>query len=136
VNCYKNTIDLIREVLSQDKRVVFAYLYGSSVEGDKTQSRDIDIAVYAAEGLDGHEVSSDLKIALYEHTALSPDAFDIQIINNIVEEGDLFALLYLRNVFKKSILLKDRIPEVRSDFIEQYGLKFRECEGLISEILR
>jgi hypothetical protein len=55
--------------------------------------------------------------------------------NGIIEHGDVFALLYLRNVPSEGNVLVDKAPDARSDFIERYGTRFRECEGLMQEVL-
>ena len=96
---------------------------------------DIDIAVYSTEHGDFHPLSADLKIALHKKTCLSPDGFDVRVMNGVAEHGDLFGLLYLKNVLSENRLLIDRDLEGRSDFLEQYGLRFRECEGLMQEVL-
>lgn len=126
-------IDNIRDALANDKRVVFAYLYGSFAEGK--DYRDIDIAVYSKAGSDSFRLPADLKVLLHEQTGLPSDFFDIRIINELVEYGDLFSLLYLKQVFEKNELLLDKDFELRSDFIEKYSMKYRECEGLIDEVL-
>jgi len=126
-------INDIREVLKKDKRVLFAYLYGSVLEGD--ECRDVDIAVFGRTDVSPHVLSADLKVALYHRTGLSPDLFDIRVINDILEKGNLFSLVFLRNVFSKNFLLVDRSRSARALFIERYGMKFRECEGLIDEVL-
>lgn len=124
---------LIIEVLAGDDRVLFAFLYGSVVE--EGQENDIDIAVYAVPETNFFELSADLKVALNKRIGLPPDVFDVRIINDLVEQGDLFGLLYLKNVLSSNRLLIDRNPEVRAEFLEQYGTRFRECEGLIQEVL-
>ena len=127
---------LVEEIiyaLSEDQRVVFAYLYGSSAaEG---VGNDIDIAVYSIEQGDPHKLAADLKIALHKKTGLIPDRFDIRIVNGLFEYGDIFDLLYLRNVLTRNRLLVDRDFARRTDLLEQYGRKFRECEGLIEEVI-
>jgi len=126
-------VDEIIYTLSKDRRVVFAYLYGSSAaEG---VGNDIDIAVYSIEQGDPHELAADLKIALHKKTGLIPDRFDIRIVNGLFEYGDIFDLLYLRNVLTRNRLLVDRDFARRTDLLEQYGRKFRECEGLIEEVI-
>jgi len=126
-------IDTVREVIADDSRVEFAYLYGSYV-GDE-EARDIDIAVYASRGIMPHGLAADLKIALSRRTGLPPDGFDIRILNEVLGSGDLFGLLYLKRVLTTGILLFDRRPDTRTDFIERYGMKYRECEGLMAEVL-
>ena len=125
--------EVIQDVLASDERVVFAYLYGSFTETEAY--RDVDLAVYAAAGQDPFRLSPDLKIALHERTGIAPDVFDVRVINNLVAQGDLFALLYLQRVFEKNILLVDKDVDRRTDFLEQYSMKYRECEGLLDEVL-
>ncbi|MBW2000252.1 MAG: hypothetical protein JRJ29_20120 [Deltaproteobacteria bacterium] len=126
-------IDTVRQVLADDSRVEFAYLYGSYAGGE--DARDIDIAVYAGHGVMPHRLAVDLKIELSRRTGIPPDGFDIRVLNEAPRSGDLFGLLYLKRVLTSGILLLDRRPEIRTDFIEKYGMKYRECEGLIAEVL-
>jgi predicted nucleotidyltransferase len=126
-------IDSIVKAISEDERVLFAYLYGS-VSGSG-EGGDIDVAVYSKEHVDFHQLSADLKIALHKKTGLSPDAFDVRVLNGVAEHGDVFGLLYLKNVLSENRLLVDRDLDIRSDFLERYGLRFRECEGLMQEVL-
>lgn len=121
------------KVLSVDERILFAYLYGSSVSGEK--GNDIDIGVYTKANEDPHRLSADLKIAFHKETGLTPDAFDVRILNGLNKRSDIFGLLYLKNVLGDGRVLVDKVPDVRSDFLERYGLRFRECEGLIQEVL-
>ena len=126
-------INSITNTLAKDSRVIFAYLYGSIVvEG---HGKDIDIAVYADEQVNPHLLSADLKILLHKSTGLSPETFDIRVINDLLRNGDIFALLYLKNVLTHNRLLFSRDPETQSDFLERYGTKYRECEGLIQEVI-
>ncbi|MFH1147748.1 MAG: nucleotidyltransferase domain-containing protein [Pseudomonadota bacterium] len=123
----------IKAVLEKDDRVVFAYLYGSYLKSP--QYRDIDIAVYSASEADPLRVSADLKVELHRATGFPPDSFDIRIINQIVERGDVFALLYLKEVFESGQLLVDKVFDKRAEFIEAYGMKYRECEGFVDELI-
>jgi uncharacterized protein len=130
----KHLIDTLAIVLSRDPGLVFAYLYGSAARSEG--ARDIDIAVYTTGVTEHHEHSAELKIALGREMGISPDTFDVRIINDLVEKGDLFSLLYLRNILTANLLIVDRDEVLRSDFIESFNLKYRECEGLIDEVLR
>lgn len=127
------TIKTINEVLAQDKRIVFAYLFGSSLFGDP--GNDYDLAVSVQSPQDIFTFSADLKIALSRATALPPDLFDIHVLTAELAQVDVFGLLFLKNVLEQGRLLKDADPGARSDFLERYGLKYRECEGLIQEVL-
>ena len=122
----------IREILDRDERIVFAYIYGSYV--DRDEYRDVDIAVYAKEGVDLKNLSIDLKMILHEHTGKSPDFYDIRLLNGVLDHGDLFSLLYLKNIFEKDYLIVDKNYDVRTDFLEKYSMKYRECEGLFGEV--
>ena len=130
---HNNLVQAVVKVLLRDARVVFAYLYGSSASG--LTGRDMDIAVYLRGQEDPYGSSADLKYLLYRETGLDPDIFDIRVLNKIDEHGDLFGLLYLKNVLEQGRILVDKDPDVRADFLERYGLRYRECEGLIQEVL-
>ncbi len=130
---HKNLIEAVVNVLARDTRVVFAYLYGSSASG--LSGRDMDIAVYLKNQADPYRSSADLKYLLYRETGLGPDIFDVRVLNKIDEHGDLFGLLYLKNVLEQGRILVDKDPDVRAHFLERYGLRYRECEGLIQEVL-
>lgn len=123
----------IRKTFLHDERVRFAYLYGSFTEG--THFHDIDIAVYASPEADVFSLPVDLKITLSQKAGMTPDLFDVRVINGLLEYGDLFALDYLRRVFEKNYLLLDKDIGLRTDVIEHYNLKYRECEGLLDEVL-
>jgi len=130
---HRDFINAAVKVLSEDERILFAYLYGSTLSGDK--SNDIDIAVYTQENEDPHRLSADLKIALYMETGMAPDAFDVRVLNDLNKRADIFGLLYLRNVVDGGRVLIDKDPDVRFEFLDRYGSRFRECEGLMQEVL-
>lgn len=113
--------------------MVFAYLYGSF--GCSEQYNDLDIAVYSKEGSDPFQVSSDLKVALHEATGASPDFYDIRVINDLLEKGDLFSLIFLKYLLEKNQVLVDKDFDLRTDFLEKYSMKYRSCEGLLDEVL-
>ena len=94
---------------------------------------DIDIAVFSTLDSDPFRLSIDLKIALSEKTGINPDIFDIRVINHLLKKGDLFSLLYLRDVLGQGDLLIDNDFSQRASFIESFSMKYRECEGLIAE---
>ena len=97
--------------------------------------KDIDIAVFPVSQADCYSLAVDLKIDLQKATGMPPDAFDVRVMGDLIEKDDLFVLLYLRNVLEGGRILVDKDCDVRADFLEPYGLKFRECEGLIQEVL-
>jgi predicted nucleotidyltransferase len=123
----------ISGVLAENRLIDFAYLYGSAKDSDAYH--DIDIAVYVIDGSDPLSLSADLKIALADETGIPPDRFDVRVINHLLKKGDLFSLLYLKDVLGAGMVLADRDFDKRADFIEAFGMKYRECEGLIDEVL-
>ncbi len=126
-------LDAFKQALARDDRIVFAYLYGSALEGG--HARDVDIAVYARDGVDPFLLSADTALDLSRDTGIPPDDFDIRVINHVVERGDVFGLLYLRDVFQQGLLLDDKDSDQRGDVLERFGYRYRECEGLIQEVL-
>jgi predicted nucleotidyltransferase len=123
----------LQNVIENHPSVLFAYLYGSAVKEKKFN--DIDIAVFLKPDSNPFFISADLKILLSEKTGINPDLFDIQVINNLVTHGDILSLPYLKHVFETGILIIDKDEHLRTSFIEDYGMKYRECESLILEVL-
>ena len=99
-------IDTIIEILDKDDRVLFAYLYGSAA--GEEEGNDIDIAVYAKEMLDNHRLPADLKVSLHKATGIPPDDFDVRVLNPVIDSGDIFGLLFLRNVLTVKPLFSAR----------------------------
>jgi predicted nucleotidyltransferase len=124
-------LKLIKRVLGEDDRIVFAYAYGSLI-GEKS-FRDVDIAIYLKETRDNPLViTSDTKtelsrLAQKEGLNLPADRFDVQIINQA-------PFTFLRRIFKEGVLLVDRNPELRTDLVEDVSFKYRECAGLLAEM--
>ncbi|MFW6160869.1 MAG: nucleotidyltransferase domain-containing protein [Acidobacteriota bacterium] len=111
-------------MLEKDKRVIFAYLYGSSLKERKFN--DVDIAVYSIPKYNELNLSSDIKIALSQRSDISPDRFDVRVINRVDN------LLYLKDVLEGELLV-DKNPEIRCDFIEKFSMKYRESESILKE---
>ncbi len=121
-------------VLFQEERVRFAFLYGSFLS--EGAGNDIDLAVFTSQSAEPHRLSADLKHDLSRETGLPPDIFDIRVINSLLVQSDLFGLLYLKSVLEGGRVLVDKDPDLRAAFLERYSLKYRECEGLIQELLQ
>jgi predicted nucleotidyltransferase len=126
----EKVIHLIKAVLVQDGRVVFAYVYGSFVRGESF--RDIDIGVHVRNPEENpFVISSDIKtqlsfISRKEGFGFTADQFDVRIINDA-------PFTFLKRIFKEGILLIDLDPELRTDIVEQVSMKYRECAGLLAE---
>jgi predicted nucleotidyltransferase len=121
----------IREVLNREKNISFAYLYGSFVSTNSF--RDIDIAIYLKRKIPFKSIAN-LEIKLSENLNLSPDVFDVKVLNGILESPDAFSLLYLERLFKEGELIVNKDFEILTDFIEKFSNKYREAEFILSEI--
>lgn len=124
-------INLIRDVLARDERIVFAYAYGSFVREEPF--RDVDIAIYIKNPQENpFIITSDIKTELFraskkENLNLIADQFDVRIINDA-------PFTFLKRIFKEGILLLDLDPDLRTDVVEYVSLKYRECAGLLAEV--
>ena len=123
-------LDLIKEVLTNDDRLVFAYVYGSFVA--EKSFRDVDIGIYVKNPEENpFIISSEIKTQLSRLAKkrggdFTADEFDVRVIN-----GAPFT--FLKRVFKEGVLLVDNDPDLRTDVVEQVSLKYRECAGLFAE---
>jgi len=121
---------LLKEALTKDDRLVFAYAYGSFVTGESP--RDIDIGVYVKkQGENPFIISSDIKtqlslLAKVRGLNFIADYFDVRVINDA-------PFTFLRRIFMEGALLIDNDPDLRTDIVEQVSLKYRECAGLLAE---
>jgi predicted nucleotidyltransferase len=129
----EDLIERIRYTLLCDDRVCFAYLYGSCAQGE--DFRDIDIAVDTFKQVDPLNFGPEMKGRLSGETGLPADLFDVRVINDLIEKGDLISLIFLKEILENGVLLADNDFDRRARFIEVYGLKYRENEGLLREVL-
>ncbi len=117
-------IEKIKNVLEKEDKVIFAYLYGSFLNGE--DFRDIDIGVYIRDTADPLSDSVDIKFNLSHELNISPDRIDLQIINKVDN------LFYLGEVLS-GLLIVDKNSDLRGDFIEAYSMRYREAEGVLDE---
>jgi predicted nucleotidyltransferase len=96
---------IIRDYFSNRGEVIFAYLHGSFIEGERF--RDIDIAVYLDKP-EGIEYELDQSILL-ERILKMP--VDVKILNS--------APLAFRYHATKGLLILSRDDELREEFIER-----------------
>ncbi|MGB9628899.1 MAG: nucleotidyltransferase domain-containing protein [Thermodesulfobacteriota bacterium] len=123
-------INMIKDVLKQDGRIIFAYVFGSFIKEESF--RDIDIGIYINNPDENiFVISSDIKtqlsiMAKKEKLDFSADQFDVKVINDA-------PFTFLKRVFKEGLLLIDHDPDLRTDLIEYVSLKYRECAGILTE---
>lgn len=129
----EDIISFISETLERADDVIFAYLYGSFAEGSPI-ARDIDIAVYSRELDDPFLLQANLKIGLSDslrrnNIDISPDDIDVRIINDAPYD-------FVIEILDKGILLVDKDPGLRTDFIERISLLYRINEIVLQEFYR
>lgn len=107
-------IKAIKKYLSERKDVVFAYLHGSFIEA--SEFRDIDVAVFTAQPVKEIEFESDLS---YELTEKAGYPVEVRVINDAPVAFQMAAL-------GKGKVILNRQDELRTDFIENIGRKYRE----------
>jgi len=108
----------IKEVVQDNIRVIFAYLYGSVV--DSENFKDIDVALYTTQGgADSLLLEADIQTKLSERSGLAPDFFDVRVINNAPVD---FAI----TILTKGKLLFSCDEDVRSDYIERIASTYRK----------
>lgn len=122
--------NLIKDVLRGDRRIVFAYVYGSFI--NELSFNDIDIGIYVKDSkMNPFLISSDIKTKLSilskkKGMNFTADQFDVKILNEA-------PFTFLKRIFTEGNLLIDNDPDFRTDRVEQVSLKYRECAGLLAE---
>ncbi len=101
---------ILRSLVQQQDRVVFAYLFGSHARGDISALSDIDIAAYFVDGdlLRWHEWKISLYMALSRR--LGTNDIDIVVLNSASN------LILLDDIIRRGVVLVDRDPDLREDF--------------------
>ncbi|MCS7232378.1 MAG: nucleotidyltransferase domain-containing protein [Elusimicrobiota bacterium] len=125
-------ISKIKELLHDEEKVIFAYLYGSFIEDEF--SNDIDIAVYSSEIDSIFSFQADLKIKISDQIRnlgfdISPDEIDLRVINNVDYD-------FLIEVLDKGVLIVDKDSELRAQFIEKVSLSYRINQIVLTEFYR
>lgn len=97
----------VKEVLAEDRRIIFAYLFGGLASGKIAPLSDIDIAVY----LSSMENLGEYKLDLFDRlsNALCADEIDLVILNAAPES-------IAGRVLQKKQLLADKEPFLRHDY--------------------
>jgi len=130
----RNTIiSIISKVIEKERKIIFAYLYGSFAT-ESVISNDIDIAIYIEEIENPFAFQVDMKIAISEELRknkidISPDEIDLRIINDATYD-------FVIDVLEKGILLVDKLPEIRTAYIEKISLQYRLNEIVLAEFYR
>lgn len=124
---------LVSRVLNQDKRVIFAYLYGSFVCG--AFFRDIDIFVYISKDEDTFVTQSSIRDNIYATVTdagfhnIGIDEFDVRVINDAPYD-------FVIDILDKGTLLVDKNRELRTDYIERISNQYRVNYFILDEAYR
>jgi len=110
----KGIVEIIKDYLSDKKDIIFAYIHGSFAEG--SSFKDIDIAIFRGKPINTIEFESDLSYELTEKTGYP---VEVRVINNA-------PVAFQMAVLRKGRLLLSRVDDVRTDFIENVGRRYRE----------
>lgn len=94
-------VDAVKTFLAEERKVKFAYLFGSLARGDSGPLSDLDLAVY----LDGRLDLFTYRLKLMEALAkvLKTEKFDLVVLNNS-------PIVLTHEVIKDGIVLKDDRP--------------------------
>jgi len=107
-------IEKLKTYFSKNKQVVFAYILGSFSE--KKPFRDIDIAIYFYEPKEELTLESDLSFELSKETG-----YPVEVI--VLNKAPVSFQL---SVLKKGTLLVSKSEDMRTDFIDDVGRRYRE----------
>ena len=103
----RKVLEKARKFISQEKRIPFAFLFGSYAQGRENVLSDIDIAIYF------NDMDEDEKIE-YEHKLFL--AFDEQVNILRLEDEDISPIIRLRAIEGIPINIKDK------DFLNRFIL--------------
>jgi predicted nucleotidyltransferase len=117
----------IKKILEDDRRVVFAFLFGSRARGEATPLSDVDIAVFLERGTD----FSACKLDLLEKTADLPGSagLDLVVLNTSSEA-------VTGRIVRDRVLLVDKRPHERHIFESVAARKFFDFSLYEGNLLR
>jgi predicted nucleotidyltransferase len=129
----EKVISTISRVLEGEEKVIFAYLWGSFVKEESFE--DIDIFVYGKDFDDNFTLSSNLKERIYEEflkekiDLFSIDEIDVNIINDAPYD-------FVIDILREGLLLVDKDPELRTDYIERISDEYRTNYFILEEAFK
>jgi hypothetical protein len=118
--------ELLRKVtgkLEKDKRVIFAYLYGSAARGTMGEDSDVDIAVFLENPKQDPLLEADISLEL-EQTL--DRGVDVRIINHA-------PAIFINQVLKEGILLFSRDEPLRINFVVRNINEYLDFLPIINE---
>lgn len=113
----------VTEKLEKDKRVIFAYLYGSAARGTMGEDSDVDIAVFLENPKQDPLLEADISLEL-EQTL--DRGVDVRIINHA-------PAIFTNQVLKEGILLFSRDEPLRINFVVRNINEYLDFLPIINE---
>ncbi len=129
----EKVINTISRVLEREEKVIFAYLSGSFVKEEFFE--DIDIFIYGKDCHDNFTLSSAIKERIYEEMVkekialFSIDEIDVNIINDAPYD-------FVIDILREGLLLIDKDPELRTDYIERISDEYRTNYFILDEAFK
>ncbi len=100
-----NFIEKCKDILIEYENIIFAYIFGSYVQGKIREDSDIDIAIYLEENMDA-ETYLEIKMDL---TKVCKREIDLIILNNATP-------LLKYEIYKNNILLFSRDKAIETSY--------------------
>ncbi len=122
----QSIIERISSRLKRQKKINFAYIFGSFVSEKKFS--DIDIGIFVASESNIDSLYFELKMEKELHSLLHLPV-DVRIVNNA-------PLSFVYHVIKEGILIKDEDPSQRADFEGLIFKKYLDCAFFRKQYLK
>jgi predicted nucleotidyltransferase len=122
-------IEELRRLLEPDTDILFAYLYGSSVNNPDLFQSDIDVGVYLKPGDLKEYVKKEEQLTAFLVSHLHNDRIDLRIINAL-------PLLLKYSILRDGILIFSRDELERVDFETTSMIRFFELKPYLDEYNR
>jgi len=122
-------IEELRRLLEPDADVLFAYLYGSSVNDPDLFGSDIDVGVYLKHGHLNEYVKKEEQLTAFLISHLHNDRIDLRTINTL-------PLILKYSILRDGILIFSRDELERVDFETTSMLRFFELKPYLDEYNR
>ena len=119
----QETVERLSEMLTEEREVVFAYLYGSFMESG---ARDIDIAIYVDEGLVDDALRYQLRLSTKIEMAVRFPV-DVLILNHAPMR------LQYQAIRGRLLICKD--DETRLRFVEQLLIDYLDYRPLEEQMI-
>lgn len=120
---------IISDILKADDRTIFSYLYGTFITDGFFN--DIDIFVFIRKVEDPYVYSVSIKEKLFDAVIkagfdVAIDDFDVRVINDSPYD-------FVINLLCDGILIADKDPEFRKDYIEHISDEYRVNYFILDE---